>query len=121
MAMLGLGDIVIPGIFVALILRYDFKHKNSSYFQRFASLGVPVEVLWKHLLAQEEGHGGVRGSQGAVGSEGCGSLNEIVATAILCNYEPLSDEGLAVVWWLCLLLEKSGEHHGANSTLRENS
>lgn len=36
MAMLGLGDIVIPGIFVALILRYDFKHKNSSYFYRLA-------------------------------------------------------------------------------------
>ncbi len=34
MSMLGLGDIVIPGIFVALILRYDFKHKNTSYFQR---------------------------------------------------------------------------------------
>jgi minor histocompatibility antigen H13 len=36
MAMLGLGDIVIPGIFIALILRYDFKHKNSSYFTRYA-------------------------------------------------------------------------------------
>lgn len=32
-AMLGLGDIVIPGIFVALCLRYDVAH-GSSYFRR---------------------------------------------------------------------------------------
>ena len=32
-AMLGLGDIVIPGIFVALCLRYDAKH-GSRYFRR---------------------------------------------------------------------------------------
>lgn len=33
-AMLGLGDIVIPGIFVALILRYDVQHGfTSRYFQ----------------------------------------------------------------------------------------
>lgn len=33
-SMLGLGDIVIPGIFVALILRYDVAHGFSSrYFQ----------------------------------------------------------------------------------------
>lgn len=33
-AMLGLGDIVIPGIFIALLLRYDYslKRKNSVYF-----------------------------------------------------------------------------------------
>ena len=34
-SMLGLGDIVIPGIFVALILRYDAKQKfASTYFRR---------------------------------------------------------------------------------------
>ena len=34
-SMLGLGDIVIPGIFVALILRYDAKQKfGSAYFRR---------------------------------------------------------------------------------------
>ena len=34
-SMLGLGDIVIPGIFVALILRYDAKLKfTSAYFRR---------------------------------------------------------------------------------------
>ena len=32
MAMLGLGDIVIPGIFVALLLRYDHSLKRGSYF-----------------------------------------------------------------------------------------
>ncbi len=34
-SMLGLGDIVVPGIFVALILRYDAKHNfRSKYFRR---------------------------------------------------------------------------------------
>ena len=35
-SMLGLGDIVIPGIFVALLLRYDTKHAKSkgAYFLR---------------------------------------------------------------------------------------
>merc|ERR1712168_16526 len=32
MAMLGLGDIVIPGIFVALLLRYDYSLKRNSHF-----------------------------------------------------------------------------------------
>ncbi len=32
-SMLGLGDIVIPGIFVALVLRYDTLH-NARYFRR---------------------------------------------------------------------------------------
>ncbi len=34
--MLGLGDIVIPGIFVALLLRYDQTHNKGStaYFYR---------------------------------------------------------------------------------------
>jgi len=32
-AILGLGDIVIPGVFVSLCLRYDFlKHINQTYF-----------------------------------------------------------------------------------------
>jgi len=33
-SMLGLGDIVIPGVFVALLLRYDIKmnHQNKIYF-----------------------------------------------------------------------------------------
>ncbi len=33
-SMLGLGDIVIPGIFVAIVLRYDAKHR-SKYFYRY--------------------------------------------------------------------------------------
>ena len=32
-SMLGLGDIVIPGIFVALLLRYDVLH-HRKYFRR---------------------------------------------------------------------------------------
>ncbi|KAK9791124.1 hypothetical protein WJX73_002663 [Symbiochloris irregularis] len=41
-SMLGLGDIVIPGIFVALILRYDAKLKFTSHYFRsaFASYGL---------------------------------------------------------------------------------
>merc|ERR1712112_102319 len=31
-AMLGLGDIVIPGIFIALLLRYDVSLKRNSNF-----------------------------------------------------------------------------------------
>ena len=35
--MLGLGDIVIPGIFVALVLRYDVRHaRQTSFFNRCA-------------------------------------------------------------------------------------
>ncbi len=35
-SMLGLGDIVIPGIFVAIVLRYEAAHgfKGSRYFYR---------------------------------------------------------------------------------------
>ena len=33
--MLGLGDIVIPGIFVAILLRYDMAHGGvTRYFRR---------------------------------------------------------------------------------------
>ena len=36
-SMLGLGDIVIPGIFVALLLRYDaLQHFKTGYFHRWA-------------------------------------------------------------------------------------
>ncbi len=36
-SMLGLGDIVVPGIFVAIVLRYDMKQATRSmYFYRFA-------------------------------------------------------------------------------------
>ena len=39
-SMLGLGDIVIPGIFVAMCLRYDVEH-GSSYFRRYSQLLQP--------------------------------------------------------------------------------
>ena len=36
-SMLGLGDIVIPGVFVALMLRYDaLHHFKTGYFHRWA-------------------------------------------------------------------------------------
>ena len=36
-SMLGLGDIVIPGVFVALLLRYDaLQHFKTGYFHRWA-------------------------------------------------------------------------------------
>ncbi|KAF2291843.1 hypothetical protein GH714_035827 [Hevea brasiliensis] len=44
-SMLGLGDIVIPGIFVALALRFDVSRgKNSQYFKS-AFLGYTVGVV----------------------------------------------------------------------------
>ena len=36
-AMLGLGDIVIPGIFIALLLRYDNSLKRNSNFYFYAT------------------------------------------------------------------------------------
>ena len=36
-AMLGLGDIVIPGIFIALLLRYDVSLKRNSHFYFYAT------------------------------------------------------------------------------------
>jgi len=31
-AMLGLGDIVIPGIFIALLLRFDVRSTPATYY-----------------------------------------------------------------------------------------
>ena len=36
-AMLGLGDIVIPGIFIALLLRYDNSLGRKSHFYFYAT------------------------------------------------------------------------------------
>lgn len=46
-SMLGLGDIVIPGIFVALLLRYDIKHAKSkgAYFLRCVACRAHVQLL----------------------------------------------------------------------------
>lgn len=48
-AMLGLGDIVIPGIFVALVLRYDVSRNfKTSYFQSAFGgyvLGLTTTIL----------------------------------------------------------------------------
>ncbi|RMZ52271.1 hypothetical protein APUTEX25_001661, partial [Auxenochlorella protothecoides] len=41
-SMLGLGDIVIPGIFVAIVLRYDIAHGRQTRFFRSSFLGYVV-------------------------------------------------------------------------------
>lgn len=57
-AMLGLGDIVIPGLFVALMLRYDVEHKfKSNYFQSVfwgyvGGLGTTILVMNYFKAAQ---------------------------------------------------------------------
>lgn len=53
-AMLGLGDIVIPGIFIALLLRFDnsLKRKSNFYFNAtfFAYfMGLVATILVMHL------------------------------------------------------------------------
>merc|ERR1712018_1066911 len=54
MAMLGLGDIVIPGIFVALLLRYDQSLKRNSNFYFYVTfvayfLGLLTTIAVMHL------------------------------------------------------------------------
>ncbi|XP_063239194.1 minor histocompatibility antigen H13 [Bacillus rossius redtenbacheri] len=54
-AMLGLGDIVIPGIFIALLLRFDesLKRKSNTYFNvTFAAyfLGLMATIFVMHVF-----------------------------------------------------------------------
>lgn len=54
-AMLGLGDIVLPGIFISLLLRFDnsLKRKNNIYFYStfFAYfVGLLITMLIMHLF-----------------------------------------------------------------------
>lgn len=54
-AMLGLGDIVIPGIFIALLLRFDnsLKRKSKTYFYAaFIAyfLGLLLTILVMHIF-----------------------------------------------------------------------
>merc|ERR1711970_1656203 len=58
-AMLGLGDIVIPGIFIALLLRYDnsLKRNSNFYFTAtfiayLAGLLLPIFVMHVYKHAQ---------------------------------------------------------------------
>ncbi|KAI3757032.1 hypothetical protein L6452_04565 [Arctium lappa] len=44
-SMLGLGDIVIPGIFVALALRFDVSRGRKSHYFKSAFLGYAVGVV----------------------------------------------------------------------------
>jgi len=53
-AMLGLGDIVIPGIFIALLLRYDFSLKRKSHFYFYATFiaylaGLLMTIFVMHV------------------------------------------------------------------------
>jgi minor histocompatibility antigen H13 len=55
MAMLGLGDIVIPGIFVALLLRYDQTLKRNSNFYFYTTfiayiLGLCGTIVVMHVF-----------------------------------------------------------------------
>jgi len=49
-AMLGLGDIVIPGIFIALLLRYDISLKRSSNFYFYATFFAYIAGLLTTIL-----------------------------------------------------------------------
>jgi len=58
-AMLGLGDIVIPGIFIALLLRYDHSLNRKSHFYFYATflayiggLGTTIFVMHVYKHAQ---------------------------------------------------------------------
>merc|ERR1712176_465357 len=53
-AMLGLGDIVIPGIFIALLLRYDVSLKRGSNFYFYATFlaylaGLLMTIFVMHV------------------------------------------------------------------------
>jgi len=53
-AMLGLGDIVIPGIFIALLLRYDVSLKRQSNFYFYATFlaylgGLLLTIFIMHV------------------------------------------------------------------------
>merc|ERR1712183_775374 len=55
MAMLGLGDIVIPGIFIALLLRYDQSLKRNSNFYFYVTfiayfLGLCGTIVVMHVF-----------------------------------------------------------------------
>lgn len=54
-AMLGLGDIVIPGIFIALLLRFDYslKRKSHIYFNVTCLayfLGLMATIFMMHVF-----------------------------------------------------------------------
>lgn len=56
--MLGLGDIVIPGIYVAIILRYDMHHSGkprffySTFFGYVAGIAATIVVMNVFKAAQ---------------------------------------------------------------------
>lgn len=54
-AMLGLGDIVVPGIFIALLLRFDNSLKrntNTYFYATFAAyfLGLMATIFVMHIF-----------------------------------------------------------------------
>lgn len=53
--MLGLGDIVIPGIFIALLLRFDYslKRKTKTYFHVTVAayfMGLMATIMVMHVF-----------------------------------------------------------------------
>ena len=52
-AMLGLGDIVIPGIFIALLLRYDNSLKRGSNFYFYATFVGEDDRLNSNLRPEQ--------------------------------------------------------------------
>ncbi len=59
LAMLGLGDIVLPGVFIALLLRFDVAHKLrgtpyflASFAAYMAGLGTTIFVMHTFQAAQ---------------------------------------------------------------------
>lgn len=56
-AMLGLGDIVIPGIFIALLLRYDHSLNRKSHFYFYATyLGNTIFYLNAGVIVDRRLH-----------------------------------------------------------------
>ena len=51
-AMLGLGDIVIPGIFIALLLRYDHSLNRKSHFYFYITF-TGKQFFFSDLLLNE--------------------------------------------------------------------
>ncbi|XP_058535363.1 minor histocompatibility antigen H13 isoform X1 [Ochotona princeps] len=61
-AMLGLGDIVIPGIFIALLLRFDIslkKNTHTYFYTSFAAyiFGLGLTIFIMHLFKHAQGPG----------------------------------------------------------------
>jgi minor histocompatibility antigen H13 len=57
MSLLGLGDIVIPGFFLALLLRFDAHNANVAYFPTNVHASFPKPYFHSALLGYVLGLG----------------------------------------------------------------